>query len=105
VSQCCSYCKGSKLPGIHLPADFDDRKPSQDSKVFVAKCDECNRYVSDADAARVVAKATGWAVRKSLDYFDDLDPKYRREKAATKLGRSYYRPFFAVTIKQAQEVA
>ena len=102
----CEYCKQSKFPGVHLPSDFDDRKPSANGKVFVAKCDECwlNKYdpcyENDLDAAQVIAKATGWPIHKSFDSTDAIDPEERASRTFT----AYYRPYFAVTLADAEKV-
>lgn len=71
----CDYCKKNppKFFGIHLPANFDDREPSCDGKVFIAKCDACSIYGADSEAAAVIAKETGWEVCKSYDRDDSLD--------------------------------
>lgn len=100
MNRVCSFCKGSRIEGIHLPSDFDDRKDSADGKVFLAKCDACFKYSSDSEAAEVVAKLMGWTICRSFDYADALSGKERAEKQGT----TYYRPFFAVTLAEAEAV-
>lgn len=94
----CDYCAGSGIPGIHLPSDFDDREPSRDGKVFVAKCDACFTYQSDCEAAEVVAARMGWKIHRSMDKKDALDPEERRE--AKNAGT--YRPYFEITLADAE---
>lgn len=79
VINVCDYCKitPKKLKGIHLPSDFDDREDSRDGKVFVAKCDACSIYDSDAKAAEVIAKETGWTIFKSYDSDESTDAENR----------------------------
>jgi len=96
----CSFCKGSVIAGIHIPSDFDDRGPSRDGKVYIAKCDECGKYDSDFKAAEVVSKLKNWPVLKSMDSEDSVDPADR--KAAK--GREWFRPYFNITIAEAQDV-
>lgn len=93
----CSYCEGSSIPGIHFPSDFSDREDCKDGKVFIAKCDECDRYKSDVEAAEVVSKLTGWPMKKSMDKDDDISPKAR---LAAK-DKEYFRPYFTCTLKEA----
>jgi dCMP deaminase len=97
----CSFCKGSVISGIHLPSDFSDREPCRDGKVFVAKCDECDKYSSDVDAAKVVSELTKWPVLRSLDSEDSTDRK-RREDA--KVNALMHRPYFNVTIAEAEAI-
>lgn len=97
----CDYCKGSKIPGIHFPTDFDDREESRDGKVFISKCDaSCIGIADDTEAAEEISKLTGWPVMRSYDRDDDFDPKSRAEK----VGTEYYRPYFAVTLKEAEKL-
>jgi len=93
----CSFCKGSAIEGIHFPSDFSDREPCKDGKVFIAKCDECDKYPSDTDAAEVVAKMLCWKMHRSMDKKDDTSLKARREAK----NKSWYRPFFEVTLEEA----
>lgn len=101
----CAFCEGTRFPGVHLPSDFDDRPESADGKVFVARCDACfldhaaPSYASDTAAAAAVSEATGWPVHKSYDYLDSLDEAQRLD--AWSRGRHWYRPYFAVTVKEA----
>jgi hypothetical protein len=108
---CCDYCKGSCLPGIHLPTDFDDREASHDGMVFVARCDECYvlhakvNYSSDEEAANVVSILTGWTVFKSFDKDDSIDEETKAEATYQfeKNGNAWSRPYFKITIKKAAE--
>jgi hypothetical protein len=94
----CSFCRGSAIEGIHFPSDFSDREECKDGKVFIAKCDECDKYESDVEAAEVVAKMFGWKIHRSMDKKDDTGLKARREAK----NKSWYRPFFEVTIAEAE---
>ena len=94
----CSFCEGSAIAGIHFPSDFSDREPSRDGKVFIARCDECDKYASDVDAAEFVAKMFGWRVRRSMDKKDDTSLQARREAK----NKAWFRPFFAVTLAEAE---
>lgn len=86
----CEYCAGARLPGIHFPSNFDDRPESRDGMVFIARCDTCGHvpgYTSDVGAAEAVSEATGWPIQKSYDEGSEV----------------YYRPYFEVTLKQAED--
>jgi hypothetical protein len=123
----CDYCEeGSLLSGIHCPSDYDDREPSRDGKIFVAKCDACDisaskpafesvfgkerakefkpdsrpHYGSDQEAAEKIAEVTGWIIYWSKDCDDALDPD---ERVRAK-GQPWARPYFAVTIAEVNEV-
>ena len=99
----CSFCTNvtkENLHGILFPCDFDDRDSCQDGKVFIAKCDDCDYYVSDCEAAEVVATMTGWPMRRSHDRHDSLDAD-NKDKAQ---GKAWFRPYFAVTLKQVREL-
>lgn len=93
----CSFCEGSAIEGILFPSDFSDRQECTDGKVFISKCDECDKYPSDTDAAEVVAKMFSWRLRRSMDKKDDISEEARR-KAKNK---SWFRPYFEVTIEEA----
>ena len=84
----CSLCQGSAIAGIILPADFDDREECRDGKVFVARCDECDIYSSDVEAADRVAERMGWGMRCSYDEDDALDEKARESAKGT----GWFRP-------------
>lgn len=92
----CEYCTNTPMPGIHCPSDFDDREPSADGKVFVAKCDECGKYASDTDAAEAVKSATGWPIERSYDREDHVDPDARKDADP-----NWCRPYFKISIAQA----
>ena len=94
----CNYCKGSTIPGIHFPSDFDDREPSKDGKVFIARCDTCDRYGSDEAAAKVVEQRLGRPMMKSYDRDDEVDPQGRAEKQGT----DYFRPYFQCSLAEAE---
>lgn len=95
----CDYCKDShpQLQGIHLPSDFDDRANCRDGRVYVAKCDACEIYGSDEEAAKRIASITKWKILKSYDSVDSLEDAARLDPAA----KSWWRPYFAITIMQA----
>ncbi len=100
----CDYCKGSKIPGIHLPSGFDDREESRDGKVFVARCDECydavkgTGFVDDIAAADEVSRITGWPIMRSYDRDDAIDADDRACK------EGYFRCYFAVTLAEVKKV-
>lgn len=103
----CDYCEEDVLiSGVHFPSDFDDRESCHDGKVFMAKCDACwnnqnkPNYDNDHDAAEQIAKVTGWKILWSKDCDDALDPEERKEAA----GKLWARPYFAVTLAEAEEV-
>lgn len=96
----CEFCQGSRIAGIHFPSDFDDREASRDGKVFVAACVECGKYDSDIEAAEVLARHTGWRIKRSMDKKDDTSLEARR--AAKNKG--WYRPFFEVSLADAEAV-
>ena len=93
----CPYCHGSSIPGVHLPADFDDRPDSRDGRVYVSSCVECGTYASDLDAARVVHQHTGWPVLLSFDATEALSLEDRRSGK----NQNYFRPYFAVSLRDA----
>jgi hypothetical protein len=95
----CEYCAGKPVVGIHCPSDFDDREGSRDGRVFVAKCDECDVYDNDVEAAEAVSKLTGWPIHRSYDRDDNADPQLRAEYA----NEDYFRCYFAVTLAEASE--
>lgn len=98
----CAFCKQAKLPGILFPTEFDDRSLCRDGKVFIAACIECGIYATDVDAAEVVSKATGWLIKKSYDTSDSTDAEMREQ--ALSYGPHWFRPYFAVTLKEAEDV-
>lgn len=95
----CESCRVSVLPGVLFPSDFDDRPDSKDGAVFIARCDECQVYGDDVDAARALEHATGWPMHKSMDETDG--PEEDREAAR---GKGWFRPFFKCTLKDAERI-
>lgn len=93
----CDFCKGSPIPGVCFPTEFDDREPSRDGRVWIARHDECGIFDGDHSAAEAVSRVTGWPVQWSYDRDDDLDPVARLQAKFF----DYRRPYFAVTLDQA----
>ena len=100
MSSVCSYCKSSAIPGIHFPSDFSDREDCRDGQVFIAKCDECDKYDCDMAAAEVVSKILQKPIHKSYDCEDDAGKLNNKEA----FEKGWFRPYFRVTLKEAEAV-
>lgn len=55
----CEGCKHCQFPGIRWPSSPD----SNTDQSFLEKCDYCERYESDADAAIALVEALGGNIR------------------------------------------